>query len=451
MIMLRELQPGDPAAVGSYVLRGILGVGGMGRVYLGVSPAGRLAAVKVIRGDLAADREFLARFRREVAVARKVSSKYTAAVIDADTDGPTPWLATAYVAGPSLADAVAEHGPLPVDSVLRLATGLAEGLSAIHAAGVVHRDLKPANVLLAEDGPRVIDFGISLGAEASALTRTGLVVGSPGYMSPEQAEGREVGPASDIFSLGAILAFAATGTGPFGAGSTPALVYRVVHSPASLDQVPAEVAPLIGRCLAKDPRQRPTARELLGQAPAQPAAGWLPEPVTRTFLALPTMPGVPVPAPVSRTATMAQLAATPAPHVRSAEDRRPQRRAGRRLVLASVLTVFLAASAAGGVALAASGHPSSPEHAATAQTSAPAPRPSTSSAAPPTGTSAPATIQQSTAPPASPTPATSQTMPSTSPAPSTPAPASSSAPAATGSPAAQSPAAQSPAAQTSAP
>jgi eukaryotic-like serine/threonine-protein kinase len=280
--MMHDLQPEDPQLIGPYRLRGRLGTGGMGRVYLGLSPGGRPAAVKVIRADLAQDPEFRARFRREINVARKVSGLFTAPVIDADVDGEVPWLATAYVGGPSLADAVRDHGPLPVRSVLELAAGLAEGLSAIHAAGVVHRDLKPTNVLLAEDGPRVIDFGISRAVEASALTHTGLVVGSPGFMSPEQAEAREVGPPSDIFSLGAVLAFAATGQGPFGAGSTPALVYRVVHSPPQLDRVPAEVRPLVERCLAKDPAHRPTARDLLAGA-AYPATGWLPEPVTRAF------------------------------------------------------------------------------------------------------------------------------------------------------------------------
>src|SRR5437773_1275053 len=219
--MMRELQPGDPQLIGPYRLRGRLGAGGMGRVYLGLSPGGRSVAVKVIRADLAQDAEFRARFRREVAVARTVSGLFTAPVIDADVEGPVPWLATAYVPGPSLADAVTEHGPLPAASVLALARGLAEALSAIHAAGVVHRDLKPANVLLAGDGPRVIDFGISRAVEASALTHIGLVVGSPGFMSPEQAEGREVGSPSDIFSLGAVLAFAATGRGPFGSGVSP--------------------------------------------------------------------------------------------------------------------------------------------------------------------------------------------------------------------------------------
>ena len=353
--MLRELQPGDPERIGPYRLRGLLGTGGMGRVFLGASADGLLAAVKVIRADLAADAEFRTRFQREVAVARKVSSAFTAPVIDAELDGPVPWLATAYVAGPSLADAVAEYGPLPAASVMRLAAGLAEGLSAIHAVGVVHRDLKPANVLLAEDGPRVIDFGISLGAEASALTRTGLVVGSPGFMSPEQAEGREVGPPSDIFSLGAVLAFAATGKGPFGGGSTPALVYRVVHSPASLGLVPAEVRPMVECCLAKNPGRRPAARDLLAWTGAgQTAVGWLPEPVTRTFLQLPAAAGAP--------GTVTSLSPVTAPDQPGRREGRPRRRLGRSLAIASMVAGLLAASAGGGIALTASIHPSSMPH-----------------------------------------------------------------------------------------
>ncbi|MFY9930889.1 MAG: serine/threonine-protein kinase, partial [Streptosporangiaceae bacterium] len=287
---MQELLPEDPRQIGPYRLRARLGAGGMGRVYLGLSAGGRAVAVKVVRSELGSDPEFRARFRQEVAVAQRVSGLFTAPVIDADVDGPQPWLATAFVRGPSLAEAVAEHGPLPAESVVGLAAGLAEGLCAIHAAGVVHRDLKPANVLLAEDGPRVIDFGISRAVEAAAgLTRTGLVVGSPGFMSPEQAEGAEIGPASDIFSLGAVLAFAATGQGPFGVGSTPALVYRVVHGQANLEALPPAVRALVGRCLVKDPYLRPSAAELLAEAEAGfPATGWLPEPLTRTIAQIPT-------------------------------------------------------------------------------------------------------------------------------------------------------------------
>ena len=279
---MQELQPGDPLVIGPYRLLGQLGSGGMGRVFLGLSAGGRHVAVKVIRPELAANPEFRARFQREVAVARTVNGMFTAVVVDADVDATAPWLATAYVAGPSLAQAVDARGPLSADSVLTLAAGLAESLAAIHAAGLVHRDLKPSNVLLAEDGPRVIDFGISRAAEATSLTSTGLVIGSPGFMSPEQAEGGVVGPPSDMFSLGAVLAFAASGEAPFGNGSTPALIYRVVHGAPDLNQVPARVRPLIERCMAKDPGERPSADDLLVQiGPVQPVTGWLPEAVVR--------------------------------------------------------------------------------------------------------------------------------------------------------------------------
>ncbi|HUZ38359.1 MAG TPA: serine/threonine-protein kinase, partial [Streptosporangiaceae bacterium] len=184
-----------------------------------------------------------------------------------------PWLATAYVPGPSLAEAVAADGPLPAGSVLALAAGLAEGLAEIHAAGVVHRDLKPSNVLLTADGPRVIDFGISRAADVSTLTRAGLVMGSPGFMSPEQAEGRPVGPASDIFSLGAVLVFAATGEGPFGAGPNAALVYRIVHSQPRIEHVPADIRPVAQRCLAKNPEDRPGAAQLLADLAGARAHG----------------------------------------------------------------------------------------------------------------------------------------------------------------------------------
>ena len=184
--MLQGLQPGDPRVIGPYVLVGQLGSGGMGRVFLGRSMGGRLVAVKVIRRDLASDPDFRTRFRREVAAARKVSGLYTAVVVDADADAQEPWLATAYVAGPSLSEAVHDHGPLPPRSALALAAGLAESLVAIHKVGVVHRDLKPSNVLLAEDGPRLIDFGISRAAESTSVTRAGFVIGSPGFMSPSK-------------------------------------------------------------------------------------------------------------------------------------------------------------------------------------------------------------------------------------------------------------------------
>jgi serine/threonine protein kinase len=282
--MVEGLRAEDPQSVGPYRLLGRLGAGGMGQVFLGRSAGGRLVAVKVIRPDLAEEPGFRARFAREVAAARTVCGLFTAPVADADVQGQVPWLATAYVPGPSLADAVDGQGPLPVDSVLTLAAGLAEGLEAIHAAGLVHRDLKPSNVLLAEDGPRVIDFGISRAAEASVLTQAGTVMGSPGYMSPEQAEGREVGPPSDVFSLGAVLTFAATGRGPFGTGATPAMIYRVVYQQPDTTRLPGPIRPLVERCLAKDPGQRPATTDLLAAlGSAEPAEDWLPAPLTEAL------------------------------------------------------------------------------------------------------------------------------------------------------------------------
>jgi len=280
----RGLQPGDPRLIGPYRLVGQLGCGGMGQVFLGLSAGGRPVAVKVIRAELAADQEFRVRFGREVAAARRVSGLFTALVVDADVDGPVPWLATAYVSGPALSEAVTGHGPMSARSALALAAGLAEGLSAIHAASVVHCDLKPSNVLLSQDGPRVIDFGISRAAEAVSVAGAGLVVGSPGFMSPEQAMGKDIGPPSDVFSLGAVLAFAATGQGPFGEGSSPELAYRLVYSQPNLDRLPIELRSLVGHCLAKEPADRPTADELLAEVAAvQSATGWLPDAAIGAF------------------------------------------------------------------------------------------------------------------------------------------------------------------------
>ena len=280
--MVRALQLADPRLIGPYRLVGQLGSGGMGRVFLGMSVGGRPVAVKIIRAELAADPEFRSRFSREVAAARRVNGLFTALVVDADVDAPVPWLATAYVPGLSLAETVKERGPLSARSVLSLAAGLAEGLSAIHAAGVVHGDLKPSNVLLAEDGPRVIDFGISRAAGAAPVTPIGLVVGSPGFMSPEQAMGKDVGPRSDVFSLGAVLAFAATGQRPFGTGSPVELLDRVIHGSPRLETVPAEVRVLVERCLNKDPSRRPTAADLLAEMGAlHVGTDWLPESIVR--------------------------------------------------------------------------------------------------------------------------------------------------------------------------
>lgn len=284
---VHPLQSDDPSRLGDYRLLAKLGAGGMGQVYLARSPGGRTVAIKVVRPELAGEEGFRARFRREVAAARMVSGAYTAPVVDADPDAAVPWLATAYVAGPSLVDAVAAHGPLPEPTVRTLAAGLAEALQAVHGAGLVHRDLKPSNVLLALDGPRLIDFGISRAADDTSITSTGLVIGSPGYMSPEQADGQDIGPPSDFFSLASVLVFAATGQGPFGVGSTPSLLYRIVHTPPDLAAVPGYLRTIVEPFLEKDPARRPGSAALAQLALPEgqtteflTRSGWLPPAIT---------------------------------------------------------------------------------------------------------------------------------------------------------------------------
>lgn len=271
----------DPRSVAGYRLLGRLGAGGMGRVYLALSPGGRQVAVKVVRPEFVDDPGFRERFAREVAAARSVSGVFTAPVLDADPAASPPWLVTGYVPGPSLTSAVQSYGPLPVDSCELLAAGLAEALAAIHRAGLIHRDLKPSNVLLASDGPRVIDFGIVRAVDAGALTRAGSLVGTPSYMSPEQIHGQDVGPAGDVFSLGAVVYFAATGHTPFGQDSLPAIFYRVANTDPDFDVVPPRLRPLVQACLAKDPSHRPTTAALLSElAPATSRlaadSNWLP-------------------------------------------------------------------------------------------------------------------------------------------------------------------------------
>ena len=364
--MLEELQPGDPVQVGPYRLTGVLGTGGMGRVFLGWSSGGRPVAVKVIKPELAGDPEFRARFRREVAAARTVSGLYTALLLDTDTDSPVPWLATAYVDGPSLNEAVSGYGPLPVESVLALASGLAEALTAVHAMGLVHRDLKPSNVLLASDGPRVIDFGISRAADTTTLTNTGQSIGSPGFLSPEQAVGREVGPSSDIFSLGAVLAFAASGSSPFGIGAPHALIYRVVHEPPTLDGIPEELRPLISRCLAKEPGDRPAASDLLAElADVRPGARWLPERITAALaafaVATPPPAAVPTPPAAAAAAAYEQTATAAAPSPSAAATvggaRRSRWRRRGLLVPAAAVAVLAAAGIALAMTSGGTGHP----------------------------------------------------------------------------------------------
>lgn len=281
---MEPLRGADPARIAGYRLLRRLGAGGMGVVYLARSGGGSPAAVKVIRAAHADDPGFRARFRREVETGSRVVSPWVVPLLDADPDAESPWLATEFVPGPSLAEAVEECGPLPCRSARVLGARLAEALEAVHGAGLVHRDVKPANVLLAVDGPRMIDFGIARPPEDTALTASGMVVGSPGFLSPEQAQGRgrEIGPASDVFSLGCLLAYAVTGERPFGWGSAAEVLVRTVHDEADLDAVPAPLLPLLRDCLAKEPGARPTVPEVLAALDrGDEAGGWLPESLTR--------------------------------------------------------------------------------------------------------------------------------------------------------------------------
>ncbi|MFD6285951.1 DUF4328 domain-containing protein [Streptomyces sp. NPDC060205] len=280
------LSPDDPGWIGNYRLLGRLGEGGMGRVYLARSDRGRTVAVKVVQEQLARKPDFRRRFAQEVKAAQRVGGEWTAPVLDADTEAPTPWVATGYVAGPSLAEVVdKQYGPLPANSVRALGIGLVRALQAIHGAGLVHRDLKPSNVLVTIDGPRVIDFGIARALDPAmqstdGLTMTGAVVGSPGFMSPEQVRGERVTFASDVFCLGAVLAYTATGKLPFGAGEggIHSLLYRIASEEPDLTGIPAPWDQLIAWCLVKDPSQRPSLDVLLARIESMEDTGgaWLP-------------------------------------------------------------------------------------------------------------------------------------------------------------------------------
>ncbi|MFD7256465.1 serine/threonine-protein kinase [Streptomyces sp. NPDC059874] len=313
--VFQPLEGDDPPMVAGYRIAARLGSGGMGKVYLSHTPGGRPVAIKVIRPEFAEDPEFRRRFRQEVQSAQRVQGLYTAPVMDSDTDGPNPWLATAYVPGPTLSAAVAEHGPLPARTILMLVAGIAEALQVIHGAGIVHRDLKPSNVLLAADGPRVIDFGIARAADATSLTASGVAVGTPAFMAPEQAAGREISGATDIFALGQVAAYAALGAPAYGEGPSHGVLYRIVHEEPDLSGVPAELRPLITRCLVKDPAGRASLTEILDlcrtaadQTQLRRPEDWLPGGVAEGISNRQE-----VPAPVPTTSVPTAPPASPAP------------------------------------------------------------------------------------------------------------------------------------------
>jgi len=293
----RPLGPHDPREVGGYRLRALLGEGGMGRVYLSYTPGGRPVAIKVVRAEYSDDPSFRRRFEQEVSTAQRVQGLYTAPVIDAGPHAPQPWLATAYVPGPSLQYAVGTYGPLPAETVLVLVAGVAEALQSIHGAGVVHRDLKPSNVILASDGPRVIDFGIARAVDSTSLTRSGVRPGTPAYMAPEHVRGQSVTPAADVFALGVLANFAATGELAFGGGMDPAVPYRILEQEPNLGGCPEQVRTVVARCLTKDPEQRPAPSQVIELCRAsstgtrlQMGESWLPPTIAAEVNRIATAP-----------------------------------------------------------------------------------------------------------------------------------------------------------------
>lgn len=279
---MRSLSASDPRVIGPYRLSALLGAGGMGRVYLGTEPGGATVAVKVVRAEYAYDSGFRGRFTRELDLTGRVHGDFTPRVLNADPAGTPPWMATEYVAGPSLHDLVRRTGPLPEDTVRFLARGMATALARVHALGTVHRDLKPGNVMVSASGPQVIDFGVAGALEDGEDSEETLVSGTPGYMAPEQAAGSEVTSASDVFALGGVLAYALTGTGPYGDGHPAAVVFRIANREPVLDGIPEGLRSVVTACLSRDPRARPTAAWVLEElggpvSPAMTAEGWLPE------------------------------------------------------------------------------------------------------------------------------------------------------------------------------
>lgn len=371
-VRVDELVPTDPRQIGGFEILGRLGAGGMGSVYVGRSRGGRLVAVKVIRSGVDSDPRYRARFRHEVQALRGVASLFTAAVVDADPDGEPPWLATEFIPAPTLDEAVRTFGPLPASTLHSLGCGLAEALHAIHSGGTAHRDIKPANILLAADGPRIIDFGIAVGAEAPAspddplaarLTTTGVIIGTPGYLSPEQAHGMRAGAASDVFALGCVLVFAGAGRPPFASTSLAELLRQVVQDEPYLGDLPEPLRGLAARCLAKEPEERLTAHALLERlaAIAPPLFGpdWLPptlQGLVAGRAAAQWQPPAPPASPASPASSNAEAATETAP-ARPVVPQRPTpppagppgapaARFARRRPLAIVLSAVVAVAAA---------------------------------------------------------------------------------------------------------
>jgi serine/threonine protein kinase len=407
------LQQTDPSRVGGYRLVARLGAGGMGVVYLAETRDGQPVAVKVLRPELADNPEFRTRFGREVTALTRIQGMCTVRVIEADTEAPKPFLVTEYADGPSLSEYVDAHGPLDPRMLYGLATGLAEALTAIHAAGIVHRDLKPSNVLLTARGPKVIDFGIAQALDTTSLTRTGITVGSAGFMAPEQITGR-AGTAADVFTWAVTVAFAAGGRAPFGTGASDAIMYRIMHAAADISAVPPDLRPLVEAALAKDPQARPTAAQLLAQLTGTAAQYENP---TQTVLAQTwhtpaTGPIAPAPGPTGP----APGPTGPAPGLTGSTAPRPARR--RAALLPVVLTLaFLLAAGGTALGLALAGKPAS--HAATGGTTAPASSPSPATT-PSSAATTPTTPAASTTPPSTPA-STPPTTPASTPVSTVPA------------------------------
>jgi serine/threonine protein kinase len=363
---MEDLRPSDPANIGPYRLVGRIGAGGMGVVYLAQDDAGTQVAIKLIRDELAQDPSFRSRFAREVRAGQRVGGMCTARYLAADLDSEHPYLVTEYVAGGNLLDFVHAHGPLEGERLVGLAVGLAEGLVAMGAAGVIHRDLKPSNVLMADHGPKIVDFGISHAADGTSLTQTGAVVGSPSWMAPEQAQGRECGPSVDVFSWGATVAFAATGRLPFGEGRPEAVVYRVVHEEPDLDGIDPRLAPHVKAALTKEPSARPSADDLLVGVIKTAMAG---EPIPATSLD-------------GATEVLERTWAQPPPVG-------PKPRRGRQIAMALAVVAIVGAFVAGALYVAHNDAKSPSQHAASASTTTVAPpttRTTTASAGTPSST-----------------------------------------------------------------